>query len=321
MKNLKLKMIITTVFVFFVLCILSLTVSATNEEIEILKKGEKDYIIYTPTDSEFEFAFANSSETKVGDLTFLPSITDTNGNNVAYMDSTMPEEYFISTMYLWVRNATDETMLINGIAIDLTDVITDDMVEEILDITKRIKVNMDGKNEEEKVIDGVKTTITTGKVEITDDKDSEYKYQLIKVTENNKDFVTLAENINKATNMFDKLKAYKNFYNRYHELEPSFRDTSWQEVNNMVIPQPESSENGDKYILWLMKDGDIIDLQILTCTRLEDKGQETEKVIVKETSKLPFTYDSIALFVILGILVVMLIALIIVKKRKTNNEK
>ena len=94
MKNLKLKMIITTVFVFFVLCILSITVSATNEEIEILKKGEKDYIIYTPTDSEFEFAFANSSETKVEDLTFLPSITDTNGNNVAYMDSTMPEEYF-----------------------------------------------------------------------------------------------------------------------------------------------------------------------------------------------------------------------------------
>ena len=167
-------------------------------------------------------------ETKVEDLTFLPSITDTNGNNVAYMDSTMPEEYFTSTMYLWVRNATDETMLINGIAIDLTDVITDDMVEEILDITKRIKVNMDGKNEEEKVIDGVKTTITTGKVEITDDKDSEYKYQLIKVTENNKDFVTLAENINKATNMFDKLKAYKNFYNRYHELEPSLRDTSRQ---------------------------------------------------------------------------------------------
>ena len=121
--------------------------------------------------------------------------------------------------------------------------------------------------------------------------------------------------------MFDKLKAYKNFYNRYHELEPSLRDTSWQEVNNMVIPQPESSENGDKYILWLMKDGDIIYLQILTCTRLEDKGQETEKVIVKETSKLPFTYDSIALFVILGILVVMLIALIIIKKRKTNNEK
>ena len=44
MKNLKLKMIITTVFVFFVLCILSLTVSATNEEIEILKKGEKYYL-------------------------------------------------------------------------------------------------------------------------------------------------------------------------------------------------------------------------------------------------------------------------------------
>ena len=50
--------------------------------------------------------------------------------------------------------------------------------------------------------------------------------------------------MNKATNMFEKLKAYKHFYNRYYELVPSPRDLAWQEVKNMTIPQPETSENG-----------------------------------------------------------------------------
>ena len=175
------------------------------------------------------------------------------------------------------------------------------------------------KNKEEKEIDGVKTTITTGKVEITDNENSVYKYQLIKVTDSNKDFETLIENMNKATNMFEKLKAYKHFYNRYYELVPSPRDLAWQEVKNMTIPQPETSENGDKYILWLMQDGDIIDLQVLTCTRAEDGGEEIETVIVKETSKLPFTYDSMILFIVLGVLIVLAIVLLIVKNRK--NEK
>ena len=210
-------------------------------------------------------------------------------------------------------------MLIKGLKVDLTDTVTDSIVDEIADITKRIKVDMTKKNKEKKEIDGVKTTITTGKVEITDNENSVYKYQLIKVTDSNKDFETLIENMNKATNMFEKLKAYKHFYNRYHELVPSPRDLAWQEVKNMTIPQPETSENGDKYILWLMQDGDIIDLQILTCTRAEDGGEEIETVIVKETSKLPFTYDSMILFIVLGVLIVLAIVLLIVKNRK--NEK
>ena len=68
-----------------------------------------------------------------------------------------------------------------------------------------------------------------------------------------------------------------------------------------------------------MQDGDIIDLQILTCTRAEDGGEEIETVIVKETSKLPFTYDSMILFIVLGVLIVLAIVLLIVKNKK--NEK
>ncbi len=41
MKTNKLKMIMTIFFTIFILCILSLTVNATNEEIEILEKLEE----------------------------------------------------------------------------------------------------------------------------------------------------------------------------------------------------------------------------------------------------------------------------------------
>ncbi len=47
MKTNKLKMIMTIFFTIFILCILSLTVNATNEEIEILEKleeGEKNIL-------------------------------------------------------------------------------------------------------------------------------------------------------------------------------------------------------------------------------------------------------------------------------------
>ena len=43
MKTNKLKMIMTIFFTIFILCILSLTVNATNEEIEILEKLETEF--------------------------------------------------------------------------------------------------------------------------------------------------------------------------------------------------------------------------------------------------------------------------------------
>ena len=153
MKTNKLKMIMTIFFTIFILCILSLTVNATNEEIEILEKleeGEKKYIIYISTDSEFEFAFSDNSATEIDDLVFLPSVTDTNGNNVAYIDSTMS-----ATTYLWVKNTTNNTMLIKGLKVDLTDTVTDSIVDEIADITKRIKVDMTKKNKEEKWVEQI----------------------------------------------------------------------------------------------------------------------------------------------------------------------
>lgn len=47
-----------------------------------------------------------------------------------------------ATTYLWVKNTTNNTMLIKGLKVDLTDTVTDSIVDEIADITKRIKVDM-----------------------------------------------------------------------------------------------------------------------------------------------------------------------------------
>ena len=46
MKTNKLKMIMTIFFTIFILCILSLTVNATNKEIEILEKLEEKNILF-----------------------------------------------------------------------------------------------------------------------------------------------------------------------------------------------------------------------------------------------------------------------------------
>lgn len=40
------------------------------------------------------------------------------------------------------KNTTNNTMLIKGLKVDLTDTVTDSIVDEIADITKRIKVDM-----------------------------------------------------------------------------------------------------------------------------------------------------------------------------------
>ena len=50
------------------------------------------------------------------------------------------------------------------------------------------------------------------------------------------------------------------------------------------------------------------DVQFLTAHDNYEPNVVIEEVIVQETAKLPITYDSIALFVILGVIVILVIA-------------
>ena len=103
-------------------------------------------------------------------------------------------------------------------------------------------------------------------------------------------------------------------------------EAEWQEVENMIINQPEESVKGDKYVLLLRKvDGneETIDAQFLTAYDDYEPNVITEQVVKEETAKLPITSDSIVLFVVLGIVVIALVVIFIrikVLSKKENNK-
>ena len=132
----------------------------------------------------------------------------------------------------------------------------------------------------------------------------------------------LAEELNSLkakSELYENIRMCKEFYDLYYQLMP--RAEGWNLVSDMKIEQPLDSKTGDQYILWIRNDSkESEEVQFLTCFQNEDKEFVKDKNIVKTTSKIPITYDSIDLFVILGVAIVLLIVAVLIKK-KTNKEK
>ena len=101
-------------------------------------------------------------------------------------------------------------------------------------------------------------------------------------------------------------------------------------MEGTTIPQPLEAQRGDKYVVFLKKvdanGTETLDAQFMTCEREEAEGgieahTEKREKIVEQTSKLPITYDSIILFVILAVIILAIIFVIIRKKNISKNEK
>ena len=96
----------------------------------------------------------------------------------------------------------------------------------------------------------------------------------------------------------------------------------------MEVKQPESSIQGEglgnKYIVFLKKvakDGETtIDAQFLQEYYDYEPNTEIEQIITQETTRLPITYDSIALIVILAIIVIALV-IVFIRMKKLKNKK
>ena len=135
----------------------------------------------------------------------------------------------------------------------------------------------------------------------------------------------MSEKINKEyddMDMYEKLQINKDFYNLYSKLAD---EIEWQKVTNMEIKQPEASVAGDKYIVFLKKVGDnqetTVDVQFLTAFDDYQPNIIKEQKITQETTKLPITYDSIALIVILAVVVVALVVVFIRMKKLNKHEE
>lgn len=332
MKKKLLSKIIFTLLITIAVIAINSNVLATNENITILQKTAEEYVIYlnSSLDKEFEFAYANEELNSDETLDYIKCAKDSEeGACIAYIDANLYEKFFkdAETTYLWAKSG--ENYLAKGIKLDLKDVVTEEIAQFADNTTKRISVKTDGKDVVTNVQDGIKYTTTTGKIEITDNEKAEYYYVMTNVTtsEEYSKLMELAEKINKseALNTAERLNTIKEFYDLYSKLLSEVNDDSWTKVENMQIAQPKESKTGDQYIVWIKQEtasGEVNDIQLMTCYQDEDKEFIQEEQVIKTTSKLPITYDSIALFVVLAVAVVLFVVLIVVRnKNKKDSNK
>ena len=314
MRNLKFK-IILLVGIFTLILLLGLPVNASNENIQIVKQSDTEYLIYINEhlDSTFEFAFSDSNTADKDTLTYLSAATDSaeGGNYIAYINS-----YTTENKYMWAKDE-EGTYFVEGVELDLSKAITADELSQIQTVTKKIAVDTDQVQVEEKTIDGNKVKVTTGKVVFENEGD--YEYQIVKLpntTEYN-EIMDLAERISKINNetdMYTKLGLYIIFNNLYNTLSLNLLEENWVDVQNNEILQPEDTKNGDKYVLWV-REGKTIDAQFLT------SKYEEEKVVEQITTKLPVTYDNNTLLIVLVALVIATIVVSIrIKSLKKENK-
>lgn len=334
MKKSTIKLVAFGMLVLMLLSIFTVPVKAETYEKVVLKKANKEFLIYYKDicNDEFEFAFSLDKSQPTDDL-FTRSAKDQGDEgalDVAYVDETLYDTYFDTNKaaYIWIKDNNDQ-MVVSADLVDLTDALNDGMIELVNNTTKRIDVDTTQTHEIHEMVDGVDTTVTTGKVVVDEKGGAKYSYTLTRLTDTttkaNKLF-DLAEALKEdISDTYTNLSLSKQFYDLYMELMPT--NSEWTEVENSEILQPDNTVEGDKYIVYLKEETDdsiTVDAKFLTCVYKADEGVEQKEETITETVKLPVTFDSgTILFIILGIIVLALVifAIIRVKANKKDENK
>ena len=322
MTNLKYKLIIVAIIFILGLIAIHTSVFASNENVQILEKNTGDYIIYVKDNlnTDFEFAFSNDKLADKNILTYYSAETDSNGNKIAFVNSETIS-LFSAPTYMWVKTEAD--YVLEGIEIDLSKAINENDLQIAANLTKIIKVDTTKTNTIEETIDGKKVTTTVGKVVLTEQGD--YSYILIEEPDS-EDYDKLTElatrisKFNSETDMYTQIQVYSEFLNIFTKLTPN-DNAEWVDLKGNEIIQPEDTEDGEKYILWIKEVGADqtanLDIQFL----ISYKQYSEEKIIEKITTKLPVTYDNNTLLIVFGVLVLAIIIVCIRIKMLNKREK
>lgn len=326
--------------IFLFVAVIPIVVLATNENISVVNSSENEYIIYIKdyTDKSFKYAFSNNADVnpKGMDLTYINSISDLRGNQAAFIDAKTYEKLLKENqpIFMWAKDE-EENLILERVQLDFANSLTKENIDTVEKTTKRIAVEIaETKNAtdstdpiREENVEGVTETAKVGYVKITDNKDATYYYQRVKTTDSAEisKLMELSEKINKeydGMDMYEKVQINEEFYNLYSKL---VNEAEWQEVTNMEVKQPEESTAGDKYIVFLKKvdsnQETTVDAQFLTAYDDYQPNVVKEQKITQETTKLPITYDSIVLFIILAAVVVALVVVFIRMKKLNKNEE
>lgn len=332
---------ITLMLILLIAVMVIPTLISASTESKILKKSDK-YLIYNENVMNEEFTFAFGEKENQEDLIYFPSAKDTSeegAKNVAYIDDEIKSKMDAKTKayleknseaFLFMKNKNGED-IIKAEKIELKNAIDNEKIENT---TKRIKVDTTQTDITTQTIEGVKTEVTKGKVVITDNAKAKYSYILVKLpTEGENEYtklMDLATNISnkeeiEKLDIIKKLELMESFSKLYDEKAPKAEDKAWLEVENLEIKQPQDSKNGEKYIVFIKSESgkDVtIDAQFLTCTQKEEKSSETQTIKVKETSKLPVTFDSTTtLIIVLAVIIVLIIIVLIVRKKASKKDE
>lgn len=335
MKKLFKEIGIVTFLVIMMITLLQFPVNATNEKLEIVKTSD-EYLLYVSTimEKEFDFIFTKDESLEASALDFstaINSIKDAEGNNVAYVDSPLENTYFkdangeTANAYMWIKQGEEVS---GPILVDLNTAITQEVIDFVSKTTTRIPVTI-GQEERDPVTEGNTTlTTTVGYLQIEAQEGYTYEYQLVKLP--NKDytrFVELAKEISsfaKNSNSYGNISKINEFYSLYNDLIPE----NWDKVVDNRIEQPEEARNGDEYVVWIRSinsNGEnILDVQFMTSVREEREKTsiETVKEEVTKTTKLPVTFDSnMILIIVFAVIIVAIIVLLIVRKKLANKSK
>ena len=306
MHKQKVKLLLFTTIITLSILMLPKMVYAKNEDIKIVKDNSENYMIYIKGNehTDFEFAFSNDKSVDKTSLSYIPAAKDSSkqdANRIAFINNRTE-----NANYLWVRNG--EKYILEGVNIDLSDAIDKSDIEKGTRITKIIEADSTKTSTTEKIENEIKITTTVGNVALKNENGN-YSYIIIKLpnSEEYNEFMKIATKISKLnsnTDMYTQIDLYSRFFRLFESLKPN-ETAGWVKADKNIIYQPEDSQNGDEYIVWI-KDNETndTDVQFLTST----KKISEEKIKEALTTKLPVTYDNNILLIVFGIVIVLIIA-------------
>ena len=336
MKSFTKKLAILLIALLTIVTLMPLSkVFASNEVIQLVKATNGNIVIYVNglEKNDFAYALSNKEGATEGELTYKKSVLDSeNSEEANYVAVVTPEE-LSQNGYLYVKKNGEDVANTIQINADVNNMFTQEQMSLVENTTKRIATEVSVKevplNSRNEIINGVTKTFEVGGLKITDDQTATYSYVMVKLPA---DGYTNLQNLANELNMNDKtvcdrIQLAKDFYNQYQALlDNANAENSWKAVENMQILQNEDYEDYENYVVLLKKvatdgtttyDAKFMNTKFTnTETVIPASTQEVKK---QETSKLPITGDSIALFVILAALIIMAI-FVYVRMKKANKK-
>lgn len=328
-KALCVRVVISLIVIMMVMGLLQNFSFAKSENTQILKLADKEYLIYVSGLLNDKFEFALSNDSKALDLEFNDSAKDQEeGNHIAYVDNELYDTYFSKNekTFLWVKQG--EEYKIEAQEINLSTALEEKNIQNLNQVTKTITVKVGEKELPVENKDGVVVNRKIGTLQIEGKENAAYSYQMFK-KETGTDvekLIELANEMNKQENkdMFAKLNLYSEVQNIYNKLLNGLDNKKWAKAEDAIIPQPQEAKLGDQYLVFVkenINNEETIDIQIMTCRDDYTQEYETKDVVIKQTSKLPITYDNIILFAIAGVVLVLIILVVVLKLRNKKEDK